>query len=373
MNSTSSSNNIKTLTRQNGGNENKILQSFLSFLILGYFGIKIVYGGFFGLYPDKYYYRSVDIQTNEGGDMTNTKNISLNSFMPGIWNNEITDFVSFIILSGIVYVFTDVSSRKMFQAGGMVSPPLVIGYIIGLTFPIFYKNIKVDCRLDKLSCEQQNYVTLGFLFLIILVLFGVNSRNQSENKSSYFIYITAVILVIIGLYFTRKLSKTYLQTTYYQNQDDKCTYKQSGYLFTSGDQLLITPAFAAWVALMFFAIEPQSEGVRTFIYFMYGFLFGIFTSSMSYYGIDYFLIKLGEKSCNSVDECYLKDMPRPPADTKASDGSVTTDEISGEEYIVDDTAGILSKNMQTVKTLLLTFIILMFIYFLYIGYKSQKK
>ena len=54
---------MKILKRKNllGGDnilENTILQRFFSIVIIGYFGIKIIYGLFFGFYPQKYYYRN---------------------------------------------------------------------------------------------------------------------------------------------------------------------------------------------------------------------------------------------------------------------------------------------------------------------------
>ncbi len=355
-----------------GGNgEMKILQSFLALVILGYFGIKIIYGGFFQFYPDKYYYRSVDIQTSEKDDMDNTKKIALNSFMPGIWNSEMTDFVSCIILIGIVYVFTNISSRQMFQGGGYVAPSVIIGYLIGLGFPVFYQSVR-NCRFDTIDkCSQQNYGILGITAFIILILLGLNARYPTENKMSYFIYACSILLLIVGLLITKKLSKTYQQVTYYKNQDDKCTYKQTGYLFSSGDQILITPAFASWVLLFFFTIEPQQNSVRQFIYFLFGFLLGIFVSSMSYFGIDYFLVKLGEKSCNSVDECYLKDMPRPPADVKTTDTDFSTVTSEEGEVMVKGPVDV-PKNMMIMKTVMIVFIVLMMIYFIYLAIAKKK-
>ena len=35
------------------------LQTFISMIIVGYFGVKIIYGIFFNFYPEKYYYRNI--------------------------------------------------------------------------------------------------------------------------------------------------------------------------------------------------------------------------------------------------------------------------------------------------------------------------
>ena len=371
-----SSNNINSVARlvkKDGGSETKVLQSFLSLLILGYFGIKIVYGGFFHFYPDKYYYRSVDIQTNESNEVSgipaNTEKIALNSFMPGMWNNEITDFLSFMILAGINFVFTHIPSQNIFQSGGMVDSLFVIGFLIGLTFPIFYQNIKNSCQMNvQNQCTKHNSIVLVMsIVILILLVFIQQNVSSKDSKSNYFIYLTAITLLIIGLFYTRKLSRTYQKVTYYKNNEDKCTYKNTGYIYSSGEQLLITPAFASWILLFFFGSEPSNPQLLKFVNFLFGLLFGIFTSSMSYYGIDYFLIKVGEKSCNSVDECTLKDMPRPPEDTKTADAN---EEIVKTNNLIDMNLSV--NHVPTMRTILIVFIVLMMFYFLYFQFKMKK-
>jgi len=323
----SNQNNIKNIVSSSkmGGSENMILQSFLAMCMLGYFGIKIVYAGFFGFYPEKYYYKSVDIQTSEIND--NTKKIMMNSFMPGLWNNEITDFVTYMVLIGIVYVFTQVQSRKMFSPGGFVDLPLVVGFIIGLTYPILFHQVKFNCEFNiKDKCGQYNLPIFVISFFILLLLGFVNIKYTTQHKSSYFIYTLGIVLVIIGLYFTRKLSQTLSSVNYYKTNNGSCTSRQNGYVWTSGDQLIITPAFASWVLLLFFAIEPTSDVTRKLIYFLFGLLLGVFTSSMSYYGIDYFLIKLPEKSCSSQQDCQLLNMESTSEEEESelTDGNTST-------------------------------------------------
>ena len=93
----------------------KQIQIFLSVIIFGYFGVKIIYGLFFKYYPNKYYYRNIDITTTEqSGSSSTTKNIALNAFVPGMWNNELTDFITTIVLSSIVLVFSYNTSSGIF-------------------------------------------------------------------------------------------------------------------------------------------------------------------------------------------------------------------------------------------------------------------
>ncbi len=363
------SNKISSIVKPSlgGGDDIYKLQSFLAMIIIGYFGIKIVLAGFFKFYPDKYYYRTVDIETT--ADTNTTKNIAMNAFMPGIWNNEITDFVTTIILTGLVYVFTQSTQRKMFDKGGKVDTYLIVGYIIGLTFPIFYKTFKDKCKFTIAdSCTKHNTGIIVSSVILLVVLYLVNSKYPDESKSNYFVYMMGIILLLIGLYYTRKLRRTYLSVNYYKNQNNQCIDTESGYLFSAGDQLLLTPAFAAWVLLFFFVIEPPEEIIRTIIYFIYGLLMGILVSSMSYYGIDYFLIKVPEKKCVSVQDCLNRDMGKPP-------NKISVDSVGDISLMIsEEEEGIIIKKnpqlMNILKIVLILFIIIMFGYF--IMYSKKK-
>ncbi len=368
-----SSNKISGLVKSvgvGGGDDFYKIQSFLALIIIGYFGVKIVLSGFFNFYPDKYYYRTVDIETTDSSpDLKNTKNIALNAFMPGLWNNEITDFVVAIILTAIVYVFTQGPQRKMFERGGKVDTFLVIGYIIGLSFPIFYKTFRDKCKLTVSdSCKNHNTLIILTSVILLVFLYIVNSKYPDENKSNYFIYMIGIILIIIALYYTRKMRRTYLSVNYYKNKDQQCLGTESGYLFSDGDQFILTPAFASWILLLFFVIEPSGDMVRKVIYFIYGLLLGIFVSSMSYYGIDYFLIKVPEKKCMSLQDCVNRDMGKPPKNISVSTTGENVAVYEEEEEILS-----IKPKPQIInifKVILILFIILMFGYFVMF---SKKK
>jgi len=96
----------------------KQMEVFLSIIIIGYFGIKVVYGYFFNFYPEKYYYRNINITTNEKVDGRNTGDITLNAYTPGVWNNEITDFITLIVLSTVIFVYTHVSTKSFVNING---------------------------------------------------------------------------------------------------------------------------------------------------------------------------------------------------------------------------------------------------------------
>ena len=50
----------KVLKGGNIGEPYLQLQTFISMIILGYFGVKIVFGLFFNFYPEKFYYRNIE-------------------------------------------------------------------------------------------------------------------------------------------------------------------------------------------------------------------------------------------------------------------------------------------------------------------------
>ncbi len=341
----------------------KILQSYMALVILGYFGIKIVYAGFFKMYPDKYNYRSVQISSNALPSLT--EDITLTSYIPGVWNNEMTDFALMVILAWLVYIFTGVSNKKMFGEGGLVDPSLIIGFIIGLGFPIYMNMIKGNCKISyNQTCMSQSTL-FTFIIAIIILVFVINFKYPSENKSNYYIYMLAILLLIVGLYMTRKISKNYSGVTYYNYENAQCSSSNKGVLQSSGDQLVITPAFASFIVLLFFAVDPPSSGAQKILYFIFGWLLGILISSISYYGIDYFLIKTPEKQCSSVSECKLLDMPVPEEDTENSGDidSENTKTINNDDPI--------KKNMNIIKYVMTTLLVIMIIYFVYLSFKKK--
>ena len=131
---------------------------------------------------------------------------------------------------------------------------------------------------------------------------------------------------------------------------------------------MITPAFASWVLLLFFAIEPTNDMTRKLIYFLFGLLLGVFTSSMSYYGIDYFLIKLPEKSCSSYDECKILDI-----ESQRTDSTITSEEeelgISSGTSTKIAIPNVLLKNTRVFLIFSIIVVLVLFIYM----YLTQKK
>lgn len=296
----------------NGGNINPYLQlqTFISMVILGYFGVKIVYGIFFNFHPEKYYHRNIDINTSDAEEKSiNTKNVVLNAYMPGVWNTEITDFIVTVVLCSIIYIYTNIANRAMIDDNGNLHTGLLFGYIIGLGFPPFMKTINPLMQINENSNLGKNiFNCLSISFFVILLLIIIISNYSfinSDIKStlSYTTFISVIALFLFGLFIARKRSQTIGPVSYYFSNKDNCKTKINKYIMASGDLIKVTPVFCVFILLLLFSYNPEDLGWKYAYILMYGLFLGIFVSGISYYGIEYFLIKQPIKQCNTLSEC----------------------------------------------------------------------
>lgn len=302
--------------------QNAQLQTYFAIIILGYFGVKIVYGLFFNYYPEKYYHKNIYVTTNEEPDPDNpnsslTNDIILNAFVPGLWNSEIIDFVTLIIFTYIVYVFTNVSNKSYINRYGNINITFIIGYILGLGFPPIYTNyIKLYTQQVNASpVFQYIYLIFCAAFIIFVISMNYISLNKMEkvHKINYTIYILVLALVIFGLLISKKNIKNYSSVTQFQASDEKCAFSKNGVYQTSGDNIKFTAPFMVFIILLLFSYEPKELSMKMLYVFVYGLLLGVFVSSVSYFGIEYFLEKSPIKECSDIKECKYKDMPFPLA------------------------------------------------------------
>ncbi len=271
------------------------LQTFISFIIIGYFGVKIVYSTFFSYYPDKFYDKNIEITKDD-------KSTILSSYAPGNWNNEFSDFVTLMILSFIIYLFTNFQSKQMIQQNGVISISFLVGYIIGLGYPIVKKSYS--------GADDQKFGTyvsgIALAICAIAAIYANYSNSSSQSSSDISIYLVTLFILLYGLYLTRKKSSTTLQTKVFKTKNNKCNSATTGIVETSGEKIHFSTPFFAFIVLLLFKRDPSDSAFRLAIYFIFGLLLGIFVSATSYYGIEYFLQKTPEKVCDDIDECELK-------------------------------------------------------------------
>ena len=367
---------------------NKQLQVLLAIIIIGYFGVKIVYGFFFKFYPDKYYFQNIDINTtlddkndNEDDEYNQNieekkeyqkkmaKKITLNAFVPGMWNNEMTDFITAMTLTFIIFVFTNITTKSIISEYGNIHPSFLFGYIIGLGYPPVYYNYSnfFSEEFRKGCIIQYLYLAIMVCFIIFIILLNYNSANVSkqENKMNYIIYIVSIILVLFGLIYSKKNIESYNSVTYFYRNDQKCMKKDSepGVVKSSGETVNLNTPFMVFILLLLFSFEPQSVSMKYLYIFIYGFLIGIFISSISYYGIEFFLVKNPQKECIGEDECRQDLMPIIPVE----------EESKIEWQINKNADNNLSKKLNnpsfnaisSIKIFFIIMILLIFIYLIY--------
>ena len=360
----------KTIPLQGGtiANPFKQIEVFFSLIILGYFGVKVVYGTFFKFYPQKYYYRNLEINSTSSSssedsknkDKENTNQLVLNAYMPGMWNSEITDFVVAIILSLIIFIYTSMPNRSMISEEGNLNPALLFGFILGCGYPPIKHNLEpLINRASSSSLGQNIFNCFGILLFIFLVTFIVianyfSMNNESNSYVGYLTYVCAIILLIFGLYFGRKVSATTTQITYNMSQGSNCSKTDQKYVKSSGERLTISATFVVFILLMLFSFSPTNPAFNYGYTFIYGILLGIFISGISYYGIEYFLVKQPEKTCNSYAQCENTD-----ADITTSKEDEKQDKLI-EEKRYD------SNSFSVIKLMLVICLLLILVY---LGYK----
>jgi hypothetical protein len=356
---------------------NKQSELFLSIIILGYFGIKIVYGVFFGFYPNKFYYRNIEVTTNEAGQATNTSAITLNAYVPGIWNNEISDFVTLLVLAYVVFIYTNVTTKSFITGDGNINMAFLFGYIIGLGYPAIYSNY-IELYQQQIAASKMIQiiyliVLLAFMiFIIVLNFSALQGDVNTTHQINYVIYCVVIILLFFGLIFGRKMSENYNSVRYFYNDGQNCTFNKYGVIQTSGENINITIPFLVFIMLLLFSYEPGEIKMKNLYVFVFGLLLGILVSSISYYGIEYFLQKQPQKECSDPSECILKKMPLPtyePASPSEDEESAMA--INSQSMTVDSNLNNENKNKTVnnstalLKIILLILLILTVIYLIF--------
>jgi len=360
-------------------NNSKQIQTFLSVIIFGYFGVKIVYGTFFKFYPFKYYYRNITITTNEAqSNKATTKDITLNAFIPGMWNNEMSDFVTMVVLTSLIMVFTFNVSSGIFNLDGTTHPAFVTGYLIGLLYPIIVAKFGKDI-LDQVT----NFCNLKYTYMIIMLfmicyIIGLNYTSNDSNsptKGNITVYFIVVFFILAGLLMGKKNSKNYENVTY-QSTADACSSatKVKKMIQSSGDVINVTPQFAAFILLFLFHTNPSNIGNKFIYIFLYGLFLGVVVSGISYFGIEYFLVKMPEVE-KDLAESFLSENN---VINKPSEIEMDYENGIKESYVQNMKLGkpdLEEKSLSIIsgiKRILIAVVIAIFIYLLYI-YVFQLK
>ena len=211
-------------------------------------------------------------------------------------NQEVKDIIILLVLSNVIFSLTNI---KQLNIG------FLIGYFVGLLVPTineqFFKNYSGSIDLIQLI-----YYTMLLFIIGISIFTGLSNPLQ---LSYYLVYIITIIIIILGLFITRK--KEWIVPPY-----------GSGYkrVFSKKINLSIT-MISFLLSLSILNTNNNSESL--FISLIQGVFIASFVSCMSYYGFQYFFTDstntqktscINDKDCNSgyycnSGRCIIKEKP----------------------------------------------------------------
>ena len=280
--------------------------------------------------------------------------------MPGIWNNELTDFIITIVLALIIFIYTNVPNRSMISEEGNLNPALLFGFLIGLGYPPIVYNLSPLMNYDNdnnLGRCVFNYLSVLLVVVLILTILISNYRsinNNNNSQTSYLTYVAVIILLLFGLIVSRKTETTITNVTYFNSSNNNCKTKTDNYIKSSGQKVKISGTFVVFILLLLFSFNPQESSWKYGYIFVYGIMLGIFVSGISYYGIEYFLVKVPIRNCDTLAECQ-QDL-------------IT----SGTEEEMEDAAETLKYNMNTNTIIKLTLVLALIFILSYLIYNFSK-
>ena len=249
---------------------NSSYKNYLILIILGYYGVKIVFAYFFKMHSNKYYNGDIFLNTADNNGNNALNNITLNSYFPYTTNNDFSDFTILIVLTFILYIFTDKFIASIFQ-NSYLNINFLMGYILGLTYPLIgYSRKRSDNIINNniLNNPTDNSITqkasqIGYIIIIFfsIIFIAVITTGDSNTKvlskiQLLLIYIIVIIIVIYGLYSSKDnnytLQSMSISTPNNQNYVTK-------FLIYSGEKINISAPFICWLLLLLYGITVNTE------------------------------------------------------------------------------------------------------------------
>ncbi len=317
------------------------LQKYVALLIVGYFGVKILYGIF-------------------------------NKYSKKPMRDEIIDFSVVIVMGSILYLLTNMDKRHVLGHLNNLNWFFFIGYLIGLNIPFIYQEIFKQDNIANNKAIQ--YLFYGVFIFIILIMTYLSIRSSADhgNPLYYVLYLIVIAFIIMGLIITRQKPKLYSSTKLntdgqealdelgrhfntddinkmidtkefkqaaeksYNNRDshyvdtvankyldmasvtDKTNVSdllmslhkpiiQKGYVTVHGTYITFGLAAIGWLLSLLFMYDAEETVLQRFLSLFNGFTIGLFVSGASFYGFQYILSDEREKQCFG-DECSRENM-----------------------------------------------------------------
>ena len=176
-----------------GGGEIFNMKIFIGFGLVIYFIIKAIFSPF-GIYPKKYYNQTITLNTNSDEN----KDQIINAYIPGIWNNEMTDLITFIVLAIVIFLLKNKNNLVVY--GSKLNYYLIISAVVACC----YSPLKQNFSDDPSSLNM-------FEKIVIPILIGVgfifNFMSSGSQKTYY-------LLLYLQDYIYRKIIIQYIKMYY---------------------------------------------------------------------------------------------------------------------------------------------------------------
>ena len=146
-----------------------------------------------------------------------------------------------------------------------------------------------------------------------------------------------------------------LQNTYLGNK---------GYTILK-NELYIKHQFASFILLFLFFYETETISNKFLYIFIYGVLLGIVVSGISYFGIEYFLVKMPEKEVTMEESFNSKEVSTPSAIQVDYDNAVKDSYVNDAKVGQTNTEETSTSFISVFKRILIALIIAIFIFIIY--------
>ena len=348
----SNNNSIKLLNNYNKNDiTNNSLKNYISVLIVGYFGVKILYGIF-------------------------------NNYTKKPMRDEMIDFSVMIVMGYILYILTNMENRNVISNLQNINWIFVLGYIVGLNIPFIYQQIKKDNNIINNKPIQYIFYSVFVIIILLMLFLSVKNSSNYSNPVFYILYLIVIAILIAGIIITRKKPRFFETTKFDKNlqnnislltkhfdnneliamidnsefreeakkshdlNDDKyiinfmknnsqfkniyniyynlpksaqydvinnliSLYKpvlQKGYLNERGTYITFGFAMIGWILSLLFIYDSEQNIIHNAMSIFNGLTIGIFVSGVSFYGFEYILKDQNELKCFGEDECRRNDM-----------------------------------------------------------------
>lgn len=241
---------------------------FTAIVIIAYFGVKIFYG-FFDIMPRK-----------------PTK-------------LETLDLAATLALTMALFILTNMGGRGLLNIGTHDNITFMSGLMIGLSLP-YLINSATSSNVYANSVVLQ-YILQLFVIGIAASIIYITAVSSS-SLLSYITRLLIIILVVVGIIYTRQNGRLYSITKQKDGPDNSKIYT-NGYVKTSGVNVSLSLGVVSWILCLLFYYKPEGNIQNDYLSVVNGLLFGAFVGSLAYNGVIYLLDDGSTFICTTEKEC----------------------------------------------------------------------